>query len=95
MTHATFKYHHLPDYKTTIGYRINDADNTVTAAISHVAPMDAYNKAIGRAIVTGRILKGGINAHGNVRTYTFKLDDIGSTRYRDIIRHIKAKILLL
>jgi hypothetical protein len=94
--HNTFKFAHLGDPlfgRRTIGYRINDTDNTVDFAVAQCRTNDQFCKATGRKIVEGRILKGGNHANtGLPRSYSINLADIknGSTKYRDIIAYIDA-----
>lgn len=92
--HPIFKYAHVPAHGITIGYQIDDANHTVTYAISRTSPRDTFNKAIGRKVVVGRITKGGNKQNGKVRSHTFDLAEInGSTKYADISRYIITKAL--
>lgn len=92
--HPTFKFIHLRAQGITIGYRINDENQTVTYAASFTSTRDTFNKAIGREIVTGRILKGGTKKNGVDRSHTFFLDAIGgSTKYADVSKHIINEVM--
>lgn len=95
MAHQEFKFSHItspaPVGRRTIGYRINDNTGTIDFAIAQCSPVDQFEKAKGRNIVTGRINKGGYHANtGLPRAYQIKLSDVGSTKYRDIIEYINS-----
>jgi len=83
------KYAHLgQDFgrRATIGYRRNWNDDTVTYAIAVCNERDRFNKARGRQIVEGRIIKSGTKANGVPRSYTMPITK--DAKYGDIIEQI-------
>jgi len=92
---SRIKYAHFIDREVphTIGYYIDDDTNTVSFAVAYTNPNDQYNKAIGRSIVTGRLLKGGLNSRGQARRYTVPFSSFRSTKYRDIVSAIESMVL--
>jgi hypothetical protein len=81
----TIKLAHFPDAQLphTIAYKINE-NMTVTAAFAQVGEGDKYDRAMGRTLARGRLLKGGVGANGTQRTVTYNFEDIGEINHRAI-----------
>lgn len=63
------KFAHFKDENFTLGYHLNDIEKKLTYSTAQTHPNDTYNHRIARSIVHGRIVKGGINVHGNSRNH--------------------------
>lgn len=81
----TIKFAHYPEAQIphTVGYQINE-NMTVTASFAQLSEGDKYNHKIARALIRGRIEKGGVAPNGIERTVTYLFEEIGEINHRSI-----------
>lgn len=94
--HPPIKYIHNSEAGITIGYTIDDAHQTIRYAVAYARKnKDRFNKAIGRAVVEGRLNKGGVSSKtGRERFSIISLDEVdNSTKYAIISPHLMNKAL--
>lgn len=81
------KFSHDIDNGVTVGYRINPVNQTIEYAFSYTHSNDVYNHKMGRTIVEGRILKGGVNKNGKPRSHVMTYAALKSLNGTDEVRH--------